>query len=120
MLRNVELTGPWGHNGAYTSLESMIRHHIDPIQSRLNWTTDTPLLPAAPWLAKLDFVIQQDKIEMQRQQRRVDIKLPKLSQQDIDDLIAFLHALTGEAAAARSSLIPTTVPSGLPVNQPAN
>ena len=120
MLRNVELTGPWGHNGAYTSLEAMIRHHIDPIQSRFNWTTDIPLLPAAPWLAKSDFVIQQDKIEMQRQQRRVDIKLPKLSQQDIDDLIAFLHALTGEAAAARSSLIPATVPSGLPVNQLAN
>lgn len=120
MLRNVELTGPWGHNGAFTSLEAMIRHHIDPIQSRLNWTTDTPLLPNAPWLAKTDFVIQRDAIEMQRQQRRVDIKLPKLNQQNIDDLIAFLHALTGKAAAARSSLIPATVPSGLPVNQPAN
>jgi len=29
-LRNVALTGPYGHNGAYADLAQMIRHHADP------------------------------------------------------------------------------------------
>ncbi|MEL6206267.1 MAG: cytochrome c peroxidase, partial [Pseudomonadota bacterium] len=29
-LRNVALTAPYGHNGAYPTLEGMIRHHLDP------------------------------------------------------------------------------------------
>ena len=27
-LRNVELTGPWMHNGSYTDLEAAVRHHL--------------------------------------------------------------------------------------------
>jgi hypothetical protein len=33
MLRNVALTGPWGHNGAYATLEGIVRHHLDPVAS---------------------------------------------------------------------------------------
>ena len=29
-LRNVALTAPYGHSGAYRDLEDMIRHHLDP------------------------------------------------------------------------------------------
>jgi cytochrome c peroxidase len=29
-LLNAEVTGPYGHDGAYTTLESMIRHNADP------------------------------------------------------------------------------------------
>ena len=29
-LLNVARTGPWGHDGAYTTLEGIIRHHFDP------------------------------------------------------------------------------------------
>jgi cytochrome c peroxidase len=29
-LLNVTETGPWGHAGSYTSLEAVIRHHLDP------------------------------------------------------------------------------------------
>ena len=32
-LRNVALTGPWGHSGAFTTLEDMVRHHLDPVAS---------------------------------------------------------------------------------------
>ena len=31
-LRNVALTGPWMHNGAYTTLEEAVRHHLDAQQ----------------------------------------------------------------------------------------
>ena len=33
-LRNVALTAPYGHNGAYPSLADIIRHHSDPVSAR--------------------------------------------------------------------------------------
>jgi len=36
-LRNVDLTGPYGHNGAYKSLRKMIEHHSNPVKSRQAW-----------------------------------------------------------------------------------
>ncbi len=41
-LINVEVTGPWSHAGAYTSLESVIKHHLDPASAIANY--DTSLL----------------------------------------------------------------------------
>jgi len=35
-LRNVALTAPYGHNGAYATLEAMIRHKSDPIRPPRN------------------------------------------------------------------------------------
>jgi cytochrome c peroxidase len=33
-LRNVTLSAPYGHNGAYTDLVSMVHHHLDPFEGR--------------------------------------------------------------------------------------
>ena len=33
-LRNVVLTGPWGHDGAYDSLRAVVEHHLDPVRDR--------------------------------------------------------------------------------------
>ena len=115
-LRNVALTAPYGHNGAYPTLADMIRHHSDPRTSRARWTPDMAKLPSAPWLAAVDFAIQQDKAEMARQAAKLDIHPASLSQNDITDLVAFLHALTGETADARPLGRPDSVPSGLPVD----
>ena len=30
-LRNVTKTGPWGHNGSFTSIDHVIEHHFNPI-----------------------------------------------------------------------------------------
>ena len=30
MLRNIELTAPYGHNGAFATLEGIVRHHLNP------------------------------------------------------------------------------------------
>jgi len=117
MLRNVALTSPYGHNGAFITLEAMIKHHLDPLQSNATWSVETPVLPEAIWLAELDFIIRQDKLELQRQRRNVDIQLADLTEQEVDDLVSFLHALTGKRAAAQSFTIPDSVPSGLPVTR---
>ena len=115
-LRNVALTGPYGHNGAYATLEGMIRHHADPAAARAAWTPKDANLPAVPWLAKVDFAILQDGREMARQEAAIEKRPVDLSDEDIADLVAFLNALTGETADDRPLGRPDTVPSGLPVD----
>ncbi len=115
-LRNVALTAPYGHNGAMPTLEDMVRHHLDPAASRARWKRAMAALPLAPWLADIDFVIQSDVLEMARQERALDIALPPLSNEDVQELVAFLNALTGETAGLRPLGRPEHVPSGLPVD----
>ena len=115
-LRNVALTGPYGHNGAYATLADMIRHHADPISARAAWSPDQAQLPDVPWLAAVDFAIRQDTREMARQAAAIDMRPIALSEDDIGDLVAFLNALTGETAHMRPLGRPETVPSGLPVD----
>jgi cytochrome c peroxidase len=94
MLRNVALTAPYGHNGAFPDLESMIRHHLDPESSLAKWAREMSALPQVPWLQKADFLVWDDRFEMARQRRKIDIAPVDLSDREIDALIAFLHALT--------------------------
>lgn len=117
MLRNVALTAPYGHNGAFPDLRSMIEHHLDPVQSNAKWTEATAQLPEVQWLASIDFVIRSDAREMARQASRLDITPVALQSTEIDDLIAFLENLTGATSQRPRFGIPTRVPSGLAVDQ---
>jgi cytochrome c peroxidase len=116
MLRNVALTAPYGHNGAFPTLEGIVRHHADPEASLASWRPEMARLPDAPWLAAIDFVIRQDSREMARQAAVQDIVPVPLSDAEVADLVAFLKALTGRTAGDRPLGRPETVPSGLPVD----
>ncbi len=98
MLRNVALTGPYGHNGAYPTLEGIIRHHLNPEWALAEWTPELAQLPEAEWLTATDFVIWQDGREIQRQSLARDIESLTLNDDEIADLVAFMHALTGRNA----------------------
>lgn len=115
-LRNVALTAPYGHNGAYPTLEAMIRHHMDPPAARQSWSLDDADLPNAPWLAAVDAAISQDTAELARQARAQDIDIPHLTDAEIADLVAFLNALTGTNVNQRPLGKPHLVPSGLPID----
>ena len=115
-LRNVALTAPYGHNGAYPTLAAMIRHHADPEAARTAWQPADAGLPAVPWLAAADFAIREDRAEMARQAAVNDLRPMTLSDRDVADLVAFLNALTGETAETRPLGRPDAVPSGLPVD----
>lgn len=97
MLRNVALTAPYGHNGAYPTLEGIIRHHLDPLAARADWEPAQAMLPPVPWVEATDFILQSDQIEMRRQVRAIQITPRTLSDRDIRDLVAFLGALTGQS-----------------------
>lgn len=118
-LRNVALTAPYGHNGAFPDLRSMIRHMADPQISRAGWVPAMAALPAAPHLAAQDFALSEDRLEMARQAAAVDWQPVALSDQEVQEIEAFLHTLTGASVLDRPLGPPSAVPSGLPVDLPA-
>ena len=116
MLRNVAITAPYGHNGAYPTLEGIVRHHLNPVKALDAWQPAQAALPDVPWLAAIDFMVWQDPREMARQRAAVGITPVRLSDDEVDAIVQFLHALTGKSAHTGLFGIPETVPSGLPVD----
>jgi cytochrome c peroxidase len=115
-LRNVTLTGPYGHNGAYPTIEGIIRHHLNPIKMYNNWRPEMANLPKAEWLEQIDFVTFSDKREQERILSRIDIKPLELSDQEINYLVQFLNSLTGKSENNRPLGKPKKVPSGLVID----
>ncbi|MBY6113610.1 methylamine utilization protein MauG [Mameliella alba] len=115
-LRNVALTAPYGHNGAYPTLRDMIRHMCDPLTARNEWTPRMARLPDVSWLNDGDFTLVSDPLETAQQISYLDISPVQMVDADIDALEAFLNALTGETAEKRPMGRPDAVPSGLPVD----
>lgn len=115
-LRNVAETGPYGHNGAYATLEGIIRHHLDPLKHLASWDRSQLVLAKDPGFNASDFLIWEDTREMARYRRHVDISPVALSDPDITDLVAFLHALSDPYALSGRLGIPHAVPSGLPLD----
>ena len=115
-LRNVTLTAPYGHNGAYPTLEGILRHHLDPDKSFEDWTPDQARLPRADWLAEVDFLTLQDAREVARIRRRTDLPEVSLDDAEVDALLAFLAALEGGPSTKGRLGRPDHVPSGLTVD----
>lgn len=107
-LRNVALTGPYGHDGAYLTLRDFVAHysasdeklrHFDPrglepaLQGTLRHNADAIL---ATRDTLLDGVV--------------------FTEETIDQVTAFLEALTDPAARHLQRVVPGRVPSGLPVD----
>lgn len=116
MLRNVALTAPYGHNGAYPTLEGIVRHHLNPIDALDAWTNELARLPSAPWFEDVDFIVQADRREIARQRAKIDITPIELSNAEVAAIVSFLESLTGETAEKRPLGRPTRVPSGLSVD----
>ena len=113
-LRNVAFTGPWSHSGAFNSLEQVILHHVAPYTSYRSLMSHPQNFLPYDFLELIDF----DEIRFQERVQSFSSRLYDihLSQQEIDALIDFLHALSNPASINRYSLIPYQVPSGLPVS----
>jgi cytochrome c peroxidase len=111
-LRNVTLTAPYFHNGAYPSLEAAIWHHADMAGSVTAYDPSANGIPPDLYSSLQPFAPTRQLASAAPQLRA---GLP-LTQQDVADLVAFLDALTDPAAADLSSLTPAAVPSGLPLD----
>jgi cytochrome c peroxidase len=114
-LRNVALTGPWGHNGAYGKLEDIVLHHIYPEKMLKNYTIDKAYLPTRADLDSSDIEALKDPKIIE--DLLISNELPKvtLNDREITDLINFLHCLTDFSVYDLHRIVPKKVPSGLPL-----
>lgn len=103
-LLNVEVTGPWGHAGAYTSLEQIVRHYIDPAAALRNF--DYSQLDPSVQVTNTATNTQAalDKIEQDLQAGHLTVENVALSDQDVEDLLAFLSALTDPCVKSRDCM----------------
>jgi cytochrome c peroxidase len=137
-LRNVELTGPWGHDGAYATLEAVVRHMLDPVANLESYGFEQAILakPEAVIAASgSGAALRFDPVNPARlaDYRRRDgwvqgnpglraaiagaNELPSVALDDdeVAGLVAFLGALTDPTSRDLEHLVPAAVPSGLPV-----
>ncbi len=112
-LRNVALTGPYMHNGAYPDLESALRHHLNPAGALRNYDPEY-LSPELQETCQMDEATHQAILETLDPLVLTPLEL---SDEQIADLLAFLQALTSPSAVDLRADIPAAVPSGLPVRE---
>ena len=115
MLRNVTLTGPWGHAGGHTDLRGFLADHADPATGLARYRANAAL----PQIAGLgpDWTILDDPGERAAIARAAKTPSRRLTGPELDRLMAFLSALTDPASLTGRLGIPATVPSGLPVER---
>ncbi len=111
-LRNTAITGPWMHDGVYATLEAAVRHYLDVPAALYGY--DASQLP----LAFRDMVVTDPAMNAEILASLDSRLLPQLDLTDaeVDDLLAFLDALTDPSVVQRLSDVPASVPSGLPVD----
>ena len=114
-LRNVELTGPWGHAGAYNELEAFLGAHIDPYLALSNYDKSNVTLTKYD---TNDWKIMDDASEVKAIADSITIKPVMISEGEVTDLLAFLGTLTDTKAQKGRLGIPETVPSGLKIPNP--
>ena len=115
-LRNIAHTAPYGHAGAYSKLESVVRHMLDPRAGLEGYDPGEAILARHDALAATDFLAHEDPRERARILQAVETEPVDLPPGAVDDLVAFLHALSDPVALKGRRGKPRTVPSGLPVD----
>lgn len=113
-LRNVELTAPYMHDGAYATLEAVVGHYNN-VDSAMKAFSATELDPAYRSSYRGDAATIAQVLSTVDGRLRVPLHLSPDEQRQI---VAFLKSLTDPAARDLSSIIPASVPSGLPVRDP--
>lgn len=111
-LRNVTLTGPWGHAGAYSDLSVFVAAHADPVLALANYDRSQVVLTemeANTWR------IMDDPDAVAAIAAAVTTPPVSLSDGDVAALVAFLESLTDPIAVKGRLGVPDSVPSGLDV-----
>lgn len=110
-LRNVTLTAPYGHSGAYADLWEFVAAHTTPHASYAAWTPAYAVLPDLP---VSDWDVLETPADRDAIAQAIEVEDRPLPAAQIDALVAFLGALEDNPTRLG---IPETVPSGLPVDK---
>jgi len=106
-LRNVMMTAPYGHTGAFATLEGVVRHHLQPS----SYDGAQAVLPDGFEDSPLGAEDQQALLAAST------LVPQQLDDQQVGHILAFLEALTDPSSRQGRLGIPDTVPSGLPVDR---
>ncbi len=93
-LLNVEVTGPYGHSGAYATLEDIVRHHLGPAAAIASYDV-APLSPGVDvthWEDNTQAALS--KLIDDRRLGRKTIPDIALRDDQVADVVSFLRALT--------------------------
>ena len=115
-LRNVELTGPWMHDGYFTNLKEVIKHHVNAQSSLLKHISSKNHQKHKQLFIKtLDRDFERNRERMSFLSPKL-ASLPRFSEDEIHDLYLFLLTLTDRSFKERVKN-PLSVPSGLSVDK---
>ncbi len=110
-LRNVELTAPFGHLGQFPTLMTFVGHYNNAALQLRSYDITRHVPDEALWPTLLDNV---DEILANQDTLLLALRFDEETQAN---LVAFLRALTDDAARSLIHAIPPAVPSGLPVDR---
>lgn len=110
-LRNVYISGPWGHDGAFTVLKDYVRHYVAPVKNAATWNSSQVVLRANAWPAGF-FEPHQNEVTRKAVTDANEFPGVELSEEDIDWLVEFMGTLTDRSYIDRD-VVPSQVPSGM-------
>lgn len=111
-LRNIALSGPYGHAGAHSDLSDFIADHSDPVRGLQGWDQSKAVLPA---FTHDDFAVMNDANQVQQIANAVVAQPVTLNEDDVAAITAFLDTLTDPISISGRLGVPDAVPSGLAV-----
>jgi cytochrome c peroxidase len=114
-LRNIALSAPYGHSGAFGSLGAVVRHHLDAESSLHSFDRSQVSLPPHAEFDIFDFSVMDDPVRRAAIADANELRRVNLKEREIEELVTFLHALTDPAALDMRRDVPISVPSGLPI-----
>jgi len=114
-LRNVLLTAPYGHVGAFNVIRNQVRHYRDTAESLRNYDPTQAVLPSRPDLDALDFAALSQPAVVEAIAAVTQPPVQEIDDEEVEDLVAFLGALTDPDSLDLRHIVPPRVPSGLPL-----
>lgn len=111
-LREVEVTGPYTHAGAYSTLEATVRHMLDPAGMVAAYDPSQHLTP------EFQAMVEEEQNETIREVylgQFSGVEPIEMTDDEVGAIVDFMKSMTSPGIDDLPSLVPDTVPSGLPV-----
>lgn len=113
-LLNVAVTGPYGHDGAYPTLEAIVRHHLNPAEMAAAYDY-SQLDPGIRTTNSIEYTQKAiEQLQANRAAGVVTVMDLDLTNDQVADLVNFLLALTDPCVKDPACLAPWIPDESLP------
>jgi cytochrome c peroxidase len=114
-LLNVEVTGPWTHSGAYTTLEAVVRHHLNAEVAIADFNYESQV-NHQPGIQNLNLAIENTEKALNASSFAFDDSI-NLTKSQVNYLVDFLKTLTDPCTKDRTCLS-KWIPDGIERDDP--